>query len=370
MNTYVDLTIGEILRDYLDMTFQTSFAAQKGRWGFAADLFYVKLSGGVAKEKTTMISSIGLDIKEAFGQGTVFYRPLDWDGERSFLDVGTGARVFGIDMDLRLGRDDAGVGVFSTEFASKAVDTAGSYITHQIEQLSEQKLGPRARQAAKERIEQGLDRPADEVSDDLKDAICNQMLGEIGLGLADRLAGQGPVKDAISRLIDAAAQERIAQAEQSIAEAEQAITDAEQAASQAEKDLKAKAAADKRVIAAKASTARQHAEGALASQLDDDIKRNRTTEVSGSTSWVDSIVAVRLRHWFSPRWFLNVYGDIGGFGLGSRLTWAAAGGLGYQARDNLAIEAYYRVYSVDYEDDGFVYDTKMHGFFAGLAYSF
>lgn len=369
VTTSVDLPIHDIL-DHLDMTFQTSFAAQKGRWGFAADLFYVKLSGGTAKDTTTLISSIGLDIKEAFGQGTVFYRPMDWDGGRSFLDIGAGARVFGMDMDLRLGRDDAGVDAFSQEFASAAVDRASGYIAEQIKPLIEQELGPRMRQAAEERIEQGLDRLANEVGNDLQNAIRNLVLGEVGERLADRLAGQGPVRDAISRVIDAAAQERIAEAEQAVAEAEQAIADAKQGVKQAEKDLKAKAAAAKQALAAEASAKRQRAEDALASQLDDDIKRNWTSKASGSTSWVDPIVAVRLRHWLTPRWFLNLYGDIGGFGVGSRLTWAAAGGLGYQARDNLALEAYYRVYSVDYENDGLLYDTRLHGFFAGLAYSF
>jgi hypothetical protein len=63
--------------DHLSMTFHSSFAARRGRWGFVADLFYVKLSGGTAKEKTTLISDLGLDIKETFGQGTVFYRAKD-----------------------------------------------------------------------------------------------------------------------------------------------------------------------------------------------------------------------------------------------------------------------------------------------------
>jgi hypothetical protein len=366
----VDLTIGEILREHLDMIFQASLHAQKGRWGFAADLFHVKLSGGVAKEKTTMISSIALDVTETFGQGNVFYRPLDWDGGRSFLDVGVGARVFGIDMDLNLGRDDAGVDAFSRQFAATAVDKASGYVSAKVDQLVEQELAPRALQAAKERVEQGLDRLADEVSDDLRNAVRNQVLGTAGERLADRLAGQGPVRDAISRLIDASAQERLAEAERSIAEAEQAIADAKEGASAELKDLKAKTAAAKRRLAATASAARRQAEDALARRLDSGIRSNWTSGASGSTSWVDPIFAVRMRHWLSPRWFLNLYGDIGGFGVGSRLTWAAAGGLGYQARDNLAIETYYRVYSVDYEERDFVYDTRLHGLFFGLAYSF
>jgi len=66
VKTDVDLSISEIL-DHLNITCQTSFAARRGRWGFAADLFYVKLSGGTAKVTTSLISNLGLDIKETFG---------------------------------------------------------------------------------------------------------------------------------------------------------------------------------------------------------------------------------------------------------------------------------------------------------------
>jgi hypothetical protein len=369
VKTDVDLPISTIL-DHLNMTFQTSFAARKGRWGFAADIFYVKLSGGTAKEKTTMISDLGLDIKEAFGQGTVFYRAMDWDGGRGFLDVGAGARIFGLDMSLDIGRDDAGVDAFSQEFASTAVDKAVAYIDAELKPLIEQELGPALEQAARERIGQGLSMLADEVGNDLTNAIRNQVLGEVGTRLGNRLTGRGPVGDAIDRMIEATAQERLAEAERSRAEAEQTVIDAKADATEAEKALAAQAAAEKQALAAKASAERQQAEESLAQEIDGEIKRNWEDEVSGSRSWVDPIVAVRMRHWLNRRVFLNLYGDVGGFGVGSRLTWAAAGGLGYQAKDDLALELYYRVYSVDYENDGFLYDATLHGVFAGLAYHF
>ena len=367
--TDVDWPISTVL-DHLNMTFQTSFAARKGRWGFVADLFYVKLSGGTAKEKTTLISDLGLDIKEAFGQGTVFYRAKGWDGGRGFLDVGAGARIFGIDMSLDIGRDDAGVDAFSTQFASTAVDTAAGYIDDRLEPLIEQELGPRLEQAAREQIGLRLEMLADEVRQNLGNAIRNQVLGEVGTRLANRLTGRGPIGDAIDQLIEKTAQERLAEAERSIAEAEQVVTDAGEDATEAEKQLKARAAAEKQALAEEAAAVRQQAEVALANKIDQEITSKWEDEVSGSHSWVDPLIAVRMRHWLNERVFLNLYGDIGGFGVGSDFTWAAAGGLGYQATENLALELYYRAYSVDYEDDGFLYDTTLHGVFAGLAFYF
>lgn len=196
------------------------------------------------------------------------------------------------------------------------------------------------------------------------------MLGEAGTRLRNRLTERGPVGDAIDRMIEASAQERLAAAERSRAEAEQAIIDAKAGATEAEKALAAKATAEKEALAAKAGAERQQAEDSLAREIDSEIKRNWEDEVSGSRSWVDPIIAARMRHWLNRRVFLNLYGDVGGFGVGSRLTWAAACGLGYQAKDDLALELYYRVYSVDYENDGFLYDATLHGVFAGLAFSF
>jgi hypothetical protein len=317
IKTEVDLPISSIL-DHLNMSFQTSFAARKGRWGFAADLFYVKISGGTAKEKTTMISSLGLDIKEAFGQGTVFYRTMDWDGGRSFLDVGAGARLFGLDMELDIARDDAGVDAFSSGFASGVVD--------EVFQATEQQL------------HQGLAGLSGEASDALGNAIREEILGDFGQRLADRFALDARVNDAIQRLIDAAIEERLASG------------DPERAA--------------------QARRKREQAQDNLANRVATDITENWEDEASGSKSWVDPVLAVRMRHWLNQRVFLNLYGDVGGFGVGSRLTWAAAGGFGYQAKENLSLELYYRAYSVDYENDGFIYDTNLHGVFAGFAYHF
>jgi hypothetical protein len=124
-----------------------------------ADLFYVKLSGETAKEKTTLIPALGLDIKETFGQGTVLYRAKDRDRGRGFLDVEAGARILGIDMSLDIGRDDAGVDAFSTQFASAAVGRSSGCIEDRLEPLIEQELGPRQEQATREQTGPRSSRP-------------------------------------------------------------------------------------------------------------------------------------------------------------------------------------------------------------------
>jgi len=76
-----------------------------------------------------------------------------------------------------------------------------------------------------------------------------------------------------------------------------------------------------------------------------------STTSTGSLTWVDPVVGLRLRHQFTPRQEIVVLGDIGGFGLQSNLTWQAFAGYnaawqltGYQ----LAAVVGFRALGVDY----------------------
>jgi hypothetical protein len=42
-----------------------------------------------------------------------------------------------------------------------------------------------------------------------------------------------------------------------------------------------------------------------------------------SLNWADPLVGARYHAMLSPRFGVSVYGDIGGFNTGSRLTWQA-----------------------------------------------
>jgi hypothetical protein len=59
-------------------------------------------------------------------------------------------------------------------------------------------------------------------------------------------------------------------------------------------------------------------------------------------NWLDPIIGARGRASFTDRFFGTAYGDVGGFGLGSELTWQAMATLGYQVHDNFDVSAGYR----------------------------
>lgn len=88
---------------------------------------------------------------------------------------------------------------------------------------------------------------------------------------------------------------------------------------------------------------------------------NRGVNVSGSETWADPIFGLRGRYYVSRAVFLNLYGDIGGFGAGSELSWQVLGGVGIQAARWCDLELGYRALGFDYEPGRSKQDLTTHG---------
>ena len=87
-------------------------------------------------------------------------------------------------------------------------------------------------------------------------------------------------------------------------------------------------------------------------------------------SWIDPLVGLRSMVRFGSGFSLATYADIGGFGAGSDLTWQVLGSIQYEFNDSLVGHLGYRHLSVDYEDDGFIWDVDMSGPLVGLSFRF
>ncbi len=98
--------------------------------------------------------------------------------------------------------------------------------------------------------------------------------------------------------------------------------------------------------------------------------RPTRTIVTEDESWVDPVVAGRVIAGLGGPWGMTVAGDIGGFSVGSDLTWQAIGTIDYEWSDKLQLRAGYRALSVDYQDGKFLYDVLMQGPVVGLTYRF
>ena len=119
--------------------------------------------------------------------------------------------------------------------------------------------------------------------------------------------------------------------------------------------------------------------GARFTYLNSKLKiRNGGPQVEQDKHWVDPIVGVRTIWQLTPKWSVTAFGDIGGFGLGSDLTWQTAGLMGYRfglfGDDNARFLAGYRALYQEYKsgsgNNEFKWDMTLHGPTLGMAIDF
>ena len=87
-------------------------------------------------------------------------------------------------------------------------------------------------------------------------------------------------------------------------------------------------------------------------------------EVDDDTAWADFVAGVMLEYRITPGWFIEAAGDVGGGA--SDLTWQIYGGTGYNFRDWLGFSIGYRYIGVDYDRDGFLFDSTLDGMLVGF----
>ena len=72
----------------------------------------------------------------------------------------------------------------------------------------------------------------------------------------------------------------------------------------------------------------------------------------------------------SPNFFVTGWALAGGFGVSSDFMWDAMASVGYEFNDTFSMTAGYRALSVDYHNNGFVYDVVQSGPILGLVFKF
>ena len=96
--------------------------------------------------------------------------------------------------------------------------------------------------------------------------------------------------------------------------------------------------------------------------------------VEAGKSWIDPLIGVHVIAPLSDKWWIGVHGDIGGFAIGSNLTWQAYADIGFRASRVVSIILGYRAIDFDYEDgsgtDYFRYEMLISGPQLGVAFSF
>ncbi len=97
-------------------------------------------------------------------------------------------------------------------------------------------------------------------------------------------------------------------------------------------------------------------------------------EAGAGESWIDPLVGLHVFAPFSERCWITARGDVGGFGVGSELSWRAYANVGFKASRRIAIVLGYQALDIDYEEgDGLRQvglDVLMSGPQLGIAFTF
>lgn len=97
----------------------------------------------------------------------------------------------------------------------------------------------------------------------------------------------------------------------------------------------------------------------MAANLDVDRLNGTTHERSGTVDWTDAVGAARATWKPVSGWRITAGGD--GGGGSSRSTWQAYGLVGYEWPSKFALSLAYRGLWVDYDRNGFLFDTNLNG---------
>lgn len=93
--------------------------------------------------------------------------------------------------------------------------------------------------------------------------------------------------------------------------------------------------------------------------------------IGGEKDWVDPIVGARWGWSISEQWSLAVRGDVGGFGIGSDLSWQVLAIADWQPWKHVSFTGGLRALGIDYRagegSDLFVYDITMWGPLVGVS---
>ncbi len=91
---------------------------------------------------------------------------------------------------------------------------------------------------------------------------------------------------------------------------------------------------------------------------------------SKDQDWWDPIVGCNFRVDFRNGWWSSVAFDVGGFGVGSDMTWSARADVGYMFNEHFGIFTGVMAIDWDYNDDGFRFDLTQWGPYLGLVVHF
>ena len=96
----------------------------------------------------------------------------------------------------------------------------------------------------------------------------------------------------------------------------------------------------------------------------------QTVEREVSETKVGPVIASRVRVPLGDKWAAALYGDVGGFGVTSDLSWQLLGTIQYEISSHWSAGAGWRYFTAEKDKDGFDVDMTMSGPFLAFRYRF
>jgi hypothetical protein len=110
--------------------------------------------------------------------------------------------------------------------------------------------------------------------------------------------------------------------------------------------------------------------------LDVDLThRNYGRSFQQTKNWIDPVLGFAMNYRIDEKWFLNALGDIGGFGVGSKVTTQGLVAVGYNWTSSFSTSLGYRALYTDYQKGNsaggsFRWNTTLYGPFMAFNYNF
>ena len=282
--------------------------AHKGRLNVLGEILSMSLSDGIGTN--TAVKKIDIQVDQTMAEFAVAWRLLE--GPRGSIDVVGGVRYTNLFQQIVTQPNSERI----TETSTHLVDTLSDRIASAL----------RDRQ-----IRQWV---AVELASSVEVAELGHPSTLPIAPLGGRLTQQ--IRAKIQRILDAGKAE--------LASAVQARAKAANSPGQA--------AAQERVNGIKKNLSKKVA-SAMASHFD--------TRIARTDDWWDPYVGLRGRYHATAMFYVSAKADIGGFGIGSDLTWSAEAALGCRVTERVFTELGYRALAFDYEGNGLTYDMITHG---------
>jgi len=315
VNADIDVGFDQILQ-HLDMIFAMRAEAQKGPFGIYGEVIYIGLSDHAQVNR--LINNIDEEVNETLVDGALSWRIINQP--RGSLDLVAGTHYTNIYERLELHSDPVAIQQASRRFVNNIADDLRSRLDQDISNSEFlQALKSTIKADIINRIGNALDR-----HENRPDIPIGPLGGRIREEIAQRVEQFIELKKAELRArVDALVERGVARRE-----------------------------AVQRVV--------NSAKARIANQLAVRLNKRLSQTLSRDDYWFDPYVGLRGRYNFNKVFYTAVRGEIGG-GVASDLMWEVEGVIGINLTRSIFTEIGYRALAVDYDNDGLLFDTIMHG---------